>query len=138
MGKDSVTSTKVKANADKVREVLTRYALQDVQFLIDEAGYLQAVGEEGSRESWPRAVPVTELPKEEDYDDKDQYWDDMHWVYFEGGNEGFTALLQELASCIETPMMILASWKEGWFSNARVWRIEPGSVQVEKLGALDR
>jgi hypothetical protein len=137
MGVESVTSTKTKVNVEKADQILSRYALRYVRFLIDKNGYLRAVGEKGRCEKWPLAVPTSVLPKKENYEDEEDYWHDVEQICRE--TDGFTVLLRQLAGCIESPMTILAvrSDSDTDSSAAYLWRIEPGAEQMQELDVYD-
>ena len=138
MGKASVTSTKTKADFEKVQEILSRYQLECIDFVFDKNGYLHAIGEKGNEEVLPRAVLVVDLPKREDFEDEQEYWDSMWYVFSDEGEKGFIALLRELATCIETPMTILSAGIGGNHSaSAYMWSIEPGSAEVQTLDAYE-
>jgi hypothetical protein len=142
MNRDSVVSTKVKADREKVGSVLGKYDLEGVEFRFDGAGRLEAVGPESEEDGlWPRAVLAAECSgraedDDEDDDDEDDDFDELYYPYDEKGSEGFVALLRELAGCIEAPMTVLAvshDFDSNW-SNSCVWRVEPGGT-VEELSA---
>jgi hypothetical protein len=124
------------ANRERVREILQKFDLKDVEFQFDEKGYLEVVGTKNAgAEDWPQAVPVSELPRKEDYPDEEEYQEAVYDVYDDEGGDGFIALLKELTSCIEAPLTILAVSADSHWSESCVWRIEPGSQHVEVLDA---
>src|SRR6516164_7289197 len=100
MDQQNIASTKVMANRERVHEILQQF---------DEKGYLEVVGTKNAgAEDWPQAVPVSELPRKEDYPDEEEYQEAVYDVYDDEGGDGFIALLKELTSCIEAPLTILA------------------------------
>jgi hypothetical protein len=135
---ESVASTKAKVNVEKAKKTLSRYKVYDLRFRFDEDGRIEAVGRKGSFQGWPGALLVTAIPKREEYDDEEMYFDACYDVLIDEGSDGFTALLGELALCLETPMTILAvSGEEHDMGTSCVWTIEPGSTAVRVLCACD-
>jgi hypothetical protein len=89
---------------------------------------------------WPQALPLDLWPDEELAEselEKDEFgrteWDRL---YQEKGNEGFLALLRDLAPYLKTPLMILFLHRPLPHydpSSARAWTVHPGSKEVETL-----
>jgi len=131
----SITSNRAKVNVQKTQDVLNKYELDGIEVWIDDQGYLRAAAESVGERPWPKAVPVTDFPDADDYATEDEYWDDFFEALEEKGDEGFKCLLRELSFCIETPFVILAIsvCEDGGDSDARVWKIDPGSADVEEL-----
>jgi hypothetical protein len=132
----SITSNKAKVNVQKVKEVLGRYELADIDIMIDDQGYLRVDAGQPSDEPWPKAVLMTDLPNTDDFATDDGYFDAFVDALMEKGHDGFRSLLRELSSCIETPLVILAISVDAdgaGDGHACVWRIEPGSTDVDEL-----
>jgi len=131
----SITSNKARVNVQKAEEVLDNYELDDIDIWIDDKGYLRADAESVGYRPWPKALSMTDIPNEDDYASEDEYWDDFFDAIEEKGYEGFKCLLRELSSCIETPLVILAIGvcEDSGDSDAHVWKIDPGSADVEEL-----
>jgi hypothetical protein len=111
---------------------------------------------EGDPEDYqfPEAVRRDQLPNEEDFhedgeedlpdeDDDEGFPDEDRWykavdkLYEEKGEEGFLALLRELAPHLESPLLILEVWNDVFFGHAHgaeVWHVQPGASEVETLG----
>jgi hypothetical protein len=139
-----LTSTKAKVrDAQKVREILESYALQGVDIELYEegpGGTLEMGFQEGEPDwfEWPLALHRDQWPPEnpdEELDEDD--WVETEWDkrYEEKGEEGFLALLRDLAPCLETPLMILAVAKDRHSPTCAVqaWTVHPGSKDVERL-----
>ena len=123
---------------EKVAEVLSGYELEGVQFLLDEQGNLEVAVEnvDGQEygEEWPRAVKKDQLPDRDKYPDQVSWWDAVFKVFSGRGDEGFEALLGELAPLLATPLIILASELISDSGSAQLWRIAPGASEVETFG----
>ncbi len=132
---ENITSTRAKVNVEKAAKVFRKYALQGIEFLIDHQGVLTAVGvdSEDVVARYPLAVPVRRLPTEKEYPDEGDRLAERETVFEEEGDAGFIALLKDLAGCLQTPLMILAVMEEDGWRSSQVWRVEPGSRQVETL-----
>ena len=131
-----VNCTKAKTKGkQKVGEVLSRYELEGVQFLLDKKGNLEVAVEKDDDqeygEVWPRAVKKNQLPDRNKYRDEDSWWDAVFEVFAERGDEGFVTLLGELAPHLATPLIILAARLiDGYVGAAQMWRIAPGAKKV--------
>jgi hypothetical protein len=87
----------------------------------------------------PQAVHVDQWPDDEEYPDEDDWDDAMQLVLEEKGNEGFVAMLRELAPYLQTPLTVVwHSIFEGHFGGAGQWTVQPGSpdVQVQEVFPL--
>jgi hypothetical protein len=142
-----LTSTTAKVNDPQtVRKILDSYALRGVDIELREegsGGTLEMAFQEGDpdlserplalhRDQWP---DEEEYPAEEELDEDElgeTEWDNR---YEEKGEEGFLALLRDLAPCLETPLMILVVGKECFtsFYSAQAWTVHPGSKEVTTL-----
>ncbi len=89
---------------------------------------------------WPLALHRDQWPDEEEYPDEDSdeaelgetEWDKR---YEKKGEEGFLALLRDLAPFLETPLMILVVGRDHSFSTcaAQAWTVRPGRKKVKTL-----
>jgi hypothetical protein len=149
-----LTSTNAKVNDPQtVRKILDSYALRGVDIELCEegsGGTLKMAFQEGDPDwwAWPLALHRDQWPDEEQYPDEDQFDEDelgededelgeTEWGkrYEEKGEEGFLALLRDLAPCLETPLMLLVVGKDHFtsFYSAQAWTVHPGSKNVETL-----
>jgi hypothetical protein len=136
----TLTSSKAKVrNPKKVREILYSYDWDDFEIKLEkeDTGWtLEVVSYEDNFDAimWPRAVKIEDLPDKDDYPDEDAYFDAEFEVYCDKGDEGFLALLQELAPHLESPLLILAlEANTDFYPIAEVWRVEPGGKEVENM-----
>jgi hypothetical protein len=138
---ETVKSTRAKVrDAEKVREVLDAYAWDGVEIKLQEEGSgwtleMAYHDEEPGMVDWPQAVKREELPSGDEDTDEDDLIEAQADVYDKKGDEGFLALLRELAAHFESPLLILAAaGPDGkFYSGAEVWRVEPGAKEVESL-----
>jgi len=143
----SVTLKSTKAivrNPEKVREILASYewVLIEIQFREENAKWTLEMNydddDDEDMDAWhrPAFVKIEDLPDEEEFPDEDAYYDARIDVFHNKGDEGFLALLGELAAHLESPFLILyaeASLLDGFGYGAEVWRVEPGVAEVEHL-----
>jgi hypothetical protein len=134
-----ISSTKAKINVEKANEVLRNYALRNVEFCLDEGGLLKVTEaeDEAVYPYYPQAVPLGELPRRQDYPDKEEYEDAVNYTYSDRGSAGYFALLKELSLYLKTPLTILviSADPDDHDIESLVWRIEPGLGTVEELSA---
>jgi hypothetical protein len=99
------------------------------------AGTLTIAG----HDSWPEAVHVDEWADRQEFPDEDAWDDAMRRLLEERGEEGFVAMLGDLAPYLETPLTVV--WHrilEGHFDGAGQYTVWPGSpyVQVQTVRPL--
>jgi hypothetical protein len=139
-----LTSTKAKVrDTQNVREILESYALQGVDIELYEegpGGTLELAFQGGDPDwfEWPLALHRDRWPSEDPDQELDEdEWGETEWDkrYEEQGEEGFLALLRDLAPCLETPLMLLVVGKDRFtsFYSAQAWTVHPGSKEVETL-----
>jgi hypothetical protein len=141
-----LTSTKVKVSDHRaVRKILDSYALRGVEIELHEkgsGGTLELTFQERDPDwvEWPLALHRDQWPDEEQHPDEELDEDELgetEWDkrYDEKGEEGFLALLRDLAPCLETRLMILVVGKDRFtsFYSAQAWTVHPRSKQVETL-----
>jgi len=128
-------STKAKVKeAEKLKEVLDKYALGGIDFPIDGEGNLQVVGKPNA--DWPEAIAYDQLPSEEQFPDEDARIKEVVRLFEGKGDEGLLSLLGEIAACLETPLLILAVERDDdGYCIGRVWSLQPGG-KVETLRDL--
>lgn len=134
-----ISSTKAKIHVEKADEVLRKYALRNVDFCVDEGGTLEVTeaADEPVYPYYPQAVPLGELPRRQDFSDKEAYEDAVNEIYSDRGSKGYFALLKELSFCLKTPLTILvvSADPDPHEIESLMWRIEPGLGIVEELSA---
>jgi hypothetical protein len=72
---------------------------------------------------------------EEDESDEDS-WEEDEWDrrHRDEGDNGFLALLRDLAPHLETPLLVLAMEQGFMGASAQAWIVQPGAKEVETLG----
>jgi len=83
-------------------------------------------------DSWPLAVKFDEMPIEEQFDNEDAYFHAQLDVLYEKGDKGFLSLLNELAPYLQTPLVILLSYRDGR-TMSQTWSVQPGGKEVIEL-----
>lgn len=133
-------SSKAKVHdVEMLKKVLDSYAWPvDVNIDLreeDSGGILEVTYEDGDWDAWcsPTAVKVEDLPDPDLYPDDDHFFDAEFEVFEEKGNEGFLALLRELAQHLESPLQFLVANHSGINHAATVWLVHPGATDVETL-----
>jgi hypothetical protein len=137
MGCLGIESTTAKINVKEANEILGRYALRNVEFLVDDRGTVELTEAEVTYPYYPQAVPVGDVPRREDYGDYRAYREAVDDIYCRRGSEGYFALLKELSMCLKSPLTILvvSADPDDHEIESLAWRIEPGSGIVEELSA---
>jgi hypothetical protein len=124
-----MASTKAKVkDVEKLNEVRSNYELQGIDFQVDDAGRLTAVGLEDDDWHWPQALKDDQLPYDKLDPEKDEdAWDEaLSDLYEEKGDDGFLSLLGEVAACLESPLVILAVRRDEGFLVGATWIVQPG------------
>jgi hypothetical protein len=133
-------STKAKVrDVQAVKEVLDRYWYYFDPEIETQGGVGNGYLTLSGFDSWPEALRVEDWPDDEEYPDEDAWDDAMRHLLAEKGNEGFVAMLRELAPYLETPLTIVWHRIEGGeFDGAGQWTVWPGSpyVQVQQVNPL--
>ncbi len=129
------TKAKVK-DVEKVMELLNNnYFRAGFDFRVDDEGNLEVVSVPGD-DSWPRALKRSQMPREEEYQDADEWYEDLREMEDEEGDSGFLSLLRDVGAYLETTLTILAVEFENADCIGRVWIVQPGSGKVETLKVI--
>jgi hypothetical protein len=137
-----LTSTKTKVNDPQtVRKILESYASQGVDIELYEegpGGTLEMAFQEGEPDwfEWPLALHRDRWPSEDPDQELDEdEWGETEWDrrYEEQGEEGFLALLRDLAPHLATPLTLLRVAMDRGSCAAQAWTVHPGSKEVETL-----
>jgi hypothetical protein len=137
-----VTSTKAKVrDPQKIQEILDSYEVCGVGIKLQEEKdewVLEMAFEDKDDESldwWPSpaALHLDQLPMDEEYPEEDDLFDEWDKRLGDQGDEGFLALLRDLATVIQTPLLILSANRDEEGSSAKVWSLQPGTKEVETL-----
>jgi hypothetical protein len=131
------TTAKVR-DFNKVRDILCNYEWRCINFQLEKArgkkGTLALTRDNDDMDDWPEALKLEDLPCQEEFEDKDSWFDAEFEAFCEKGDEGFLALLNELAPFLETQLLILAlQWPD--FPQAVVWCVQPDCKDVLTLHA---
>lgn len=123
---------------EKVKEILDSYELDYVDINLHESEKeceLEMSLLSNDPEAGPLAWALSSdwLPDKEEFPDDDAWFEAVDDLMREKGDDGFLALLRDLAPYLETPLMILAAGHECRWSSARVLRVQPGHQDVEEL-----
>lgn len=122
-------------DATMVRKIVNEFAYRDCEFNICDDKGEATLELEGEGLFFPLACRETHLPDEKQFPDNeswDQACDDM---LYEKGETSFDDLLVELASFLQTPLIILVAELSEFVAYAFTFIINPGSTTVEKLDA---
>jgi hypothetical protein len=133
------TTAKVK-NAKKLKKVLSKYELRGIAFQVDEERNLEAVNDPNDSPEvphWPEAVLEDQLPPYPDDENDEDALEAYEEVFDEKGGEGLIALLREIATCLETPLLIVALNRNAFEEPvAQVWNLQPGVAEVQTLEVI--
>jgi hypothetical protein len=142
MSESIIESTKAKVkNVQAVEEVLDRYWHEFDPEIEDDDGSASGSLTLSGYDAFPQAVSEADWPADDEYPD-DHAWEsaveDLLWKL---GDEGFVALLQDLAPYLGTPLTVVWHWTgSGEFLGAGQWTVWPGSpyVQVHEVVPLHK
>src|SRR4029077_21049542 len=85
-----------------------------------------------SGRNWPAALKKEQIPEDGKDSDDESRFNALAALYEQKGEQGFVALLLDLAPCLETPLTIQAiEYDFDEFHIAREWIIQPGARAVE-------
>jgi hypothetical protein len=120
------------SNVKAIKSILDSYWTEFEPIVVPNEGAESGSITISGHDSWPSALHISEWPDSEEHTD-DQDWDDaMSDLLEEKGEEGFLALLRDLAPYLETPLTIVwCDIFEGDFWGAAQWTVCPGSPDVE-------
>jgi hypothetical protein len=139
-----LSSTRVKVrDSEKVRGILDAYETEGVEIQLQDDRTLEMAFEEEDPNwsEWPLALHRDQWPDEDRFPDvaisdtdplEESAWDK---AFEEKGKEGFLSLLRELASYLESPLLVLVTARtyDFNFAGATVWLVQPGTTEVQSL-----
>ncbi len=131
-------SVKLQSTAAKLSDAIGARQICDnykFTFSIEIAsdGENPAIGTLGiSGKNWPAALPKEQVPPEDKDSDDESRFNALAALYEQKGEQGFAALLGDLAPCLETPFTIQATeYDFDEFHIAQEWIVQPGAKDVE-------
>jgi hypothetical protein len=139
-----LTSNKARIrDLQEVREILDSYEWDNLDLTFQEEGAvwtLEIHYHDYDLDAWERQVALRDedLPSKVEYPDEDDHFDGESDLLKEKGDEGFLALLCELAAHLESLLVILVAVTSLIADNVsatQAWLVEPGAKEVETLHA---
>lgn len=129
----TIASTKAKVkDVEKLNKVMDHYESRGFGITVDEEGNLEVVKSRDGYD-YPEALKKAQLLRKKLYASQDDWFFALSDLFDQKGDAGFLSWLEEIATCLETPLMILTLVRSNTDSDCQVWRVAPGEKEVETL-----
>jgi len=134
-----LTSTTAKVrDPQKVSKIFASYEVRgaEVELHEEKEGWVLDMAfkdESYDGWEWPAALHRDQWPIQEEYADEDDWYDELDRRFDDQGDEGFLALLRDLAPTLETQLLILVAVRESAYSSARAWTVQPETREIQTL-----
>ena len=137
----NIKSTAAKlSDAIGAREICGKYRF-NFSIAVCAAGENPATGTlRISGKNWPAALLQEQVPADDKDSDDESRFNALAMLYEQKGEEGFIALLRDLAPCLETPLTIQATeYNYAEFHIAQEWIVQPGAKDpdIKTIMAID-